>query len=192
MNADSVFWFYGFICGQDRCFIIDGTLLPLCQRCLGLYLGALLTAVWLAATGLWRRGMPHWGVLAVHLTVLLAALLGGLHVIDPGPVWRLTCGLWTGHVLTFWLVGASFRLWHLARPTGPASMTWRRSDVLQGLAVPLVLPLLAVAFPLAMKAGWEFWTGAALLGTALLGLATLAALLVAGYYLVKVRRRSAK
>ncbi len=48
---------FSFICGQGRCFVVDGTALPLCQRCLGLYAGAFLTTIWLVTSGIWRRGL---------------------------------------------------------------------------------------------------------------------------------------
>ena len=91
------------VCGQARCFTVDGRALPVCERCLGLYLGVLLTLAWLIASGIWRRGLPGRCVLCVHAMALLTAGLGGLHVIDAGPCWRLTCGLLTGHVTASWL-----------------------------------------------------------------------------------------
>ncbi len=32
---DSLTWIFSHICGQGRCFVIDGSPLPVCQRCLG-------------------------------------------------------------------------------------------------------------------------------------------------------------
>ena len=58
---------FSHFCGQGSCFVVDGAALPVCQRCLGLYVGALLTAVWLAATGIWRRGLGSWSVFLVTL-----------------------------------------------------------------------------------------------------------------------------
>jgi len=84
---------FSFICGQARPFVVDGMSLPLGQRCLGLYFGAEVTLAWVLATRLWRRGMPGTGVLALGAAMLIAAMLGGLHVIDPGPLWRFGFGL---------------------------------------------------------------------------------------------------
>jgi hypothetical protein len=58
---------FSFVCGQSRSFIADGAALPVCQRCLGLYLGAALTALWLLGTGIWRRGLPSWSVFLLNL-----------------------------------------------------------------------------------------------------------------------------
>ena len=95
---------FSHMCGQGRCFVVEGLPLPLCQRCLGLYLGAGLALLWLAATRPWRRGFPPLPVLALHAAALLMALAGGLHWLDLGPRWRFLCGLLTGYVLAHWFV----------------------------------------------------------------------------------------
>ena len=61
---------FGHLCGQGRPFVIDGAPLPVCQRCLGLYAGAAMTAAWLLASGVWRRGLPDRCILCVHLAML--------------------------------------------------------------------------------------------------------------------------
>jgi uncharacterized membrane protein len=116
--ADIIVKACSHLCGQARCFTVDGVALPLCQRCLGLYLGALVTLAWLIATGIWRRGLPGKWVIAVHVAALLAAGAGGLHAIDAGPRWRLACGLLTGHVTAFWLAAGIACLWRGAEPGG--------------------------------------------------------------------------
>jgi hypothetical protein len=78
---------------------------------LGLYLGAALTAGWLIGTGLWRRGLPSRRLFPLHAAILLAAMLGGVHMLDFGPTWRVLCGLWTGHVVIVWLLGGGRELW---------------------------------------------------------------------------------
>jgi hypothetical protein len=175
MNAEMIAELYSHICGQSRSFVADGTLLPVDQRCLGLYVGALLTAIWLLGTGVWRRGLPGRGVVALHAGLLFTAMLGGLHVIDPGPLWRLMLGFWTGHVALLWLVGAAVEMGQAARPDGAVSPAWRGSDSLQGLVFPLALAILAWAFPPLLALGWTFWTVAATLGVATLGAALAAA-----------------
>jgi hypothetical protein len=185
---------FSHLCGQGRCFVIDGAALPVCQRCLGLYIGALVTLACLAASGAWRRGLPSRGIFAVNVSALLAAMLGGLHVLDFGPLWRLACGMWTGQVATLWLIGGSVHLWQTAhaarsgkRDSGhnPAP-AWRRGEKVQALAVLAALTALAFCFDWAAPLGWTFWSALAVLGLAALaaavaiGLGGLAWTLIAG------------
>ncbi len=132
---------FGHLCGQGRCFVVDGATLPVCQRCLGLYVAAAVTGAWVVLARLWRRGLPPLAVVVGHLVVLTGAMLGGLHVIDSGPLWRLICGLGTGHVLLLWLVVGSACLCRAGR-VGEAPQRWRRVDSVLAL---VVAGLLAVA-----------------------------------------------
>lgn len=160
------------LCGQGRCFISDGVPLPVCQRCFGLYLGAFLTAVWLAATGAWRRGLPHRSIVALNSVMLVFALLGGLHSLDDGPGWRLLCGLWTGHVVLLWLVSGAAQVWPRALPRTHNGGTWRRAHTGQALAAPGLLALVAYGYILLPASGWYWWT--ALVGGGVLCLLTAA------------------
>jgi uncharacterized membrane protein len=172
--------FYAHLCSQSRCFAIDGQALPVCQRCLGLYVGAAVTLLWLAASGLWRRGLPSNRVLAAHVALLLVALAGGLHWIDPGPRWRLTCGLWTGHVTVLWLVGGAVLLRGAAprphaAPTPDAQTAWRLRETASALAMPLVFTVVAISFHHLEWLGWTLWTSLVAAGTLGLGSAVIAA-----------------
>ena len=104
---------FSYICGRNRCFVIDGAALPVCQRCLGLYTGAFFTLVWLILTRTCRRGLSSRSITLLHIAMILTAMAGGIHLLDTGPRWRLLCGLWTGHVITLWLLGDA--LWELTR-----------------------------------------------------------------------------
>jgi hypothetical protein len=150
------------VCSQSRCFEIGGAALPLCQRCLGLYSGFAVTVVWLALSGTWRRGLASNRVLALHAGVLLAALAGGLHWIDPGPRWRLACGLWTGHVAALWIIGGAvdqIRAWRpgLGKDRSGGEVGWTRRATVQAVfALPLLFGA-AMAFPGLDALGWWFW-----------------------------------
>ncbi len=177
---------FSHVCGQGRCFASDGQALPVCQRCLGLYLGAAATAAWMAASGIWRRGLPSWPVFIVHVLMLSAALVGGLHLLDAGPSWRALCGLWTGHVLTAWLIGGA---WHLRQSRrSKRQPPWQRAQKLQVISAAGLLAILAGALPLLSRRGWWLWTalagaGAAVLAGALaVGLASLVAWLAGGLW----------
>jgi len=178
---ESADYLFSFICGQARPFVIDGVPLPLSQRCLGLYAGSLLTVPWILGSGLWRRGLPNPGVVAVNVAMLLAAMLGGLHVVDPGPLWRFAFGLWTGHIAVLWLSGAAGNLRSLARPDREAE-PWRTRDVVRAVAFPVGLAALAASFPLLLPLGWTFWTAVGVLGAAALAVTLLAALSAAARY----------
>ncbi|MGA2266411.1 MAG: DUF2085 domain-containing protein [Phycisphaerae bacterium] len=136
---------FSHLCGQQQCFAIDGTALPLCPRCLGLYLGAAATAVWIVAGRLWRRGLPPVGVLVADGAALAAAMLGGLHWIAGGPAWRMICGLLSGHVFLLWLVSGAAHLWRAGRSSTPP-VPWRRGPTIGALAM----------IPLLVAAGWAF------------------------------------
>ncbi len=177
-----------YLCSQSRCFWIDQSPLPVCQRCLGLYTGFGLTVVWLALSGIWRRGLAPNAVLALHVGVLLTAMAGGLHWIDFGPRWRLACGLWTGHVAALWILGgmmetragvffrnAARRAFRRGYP-GPSS--WHRPAIAQAvLAVPLLFAL-AMTFYRLEHLGWWFWTVTALTGIVATFLTVAAAVVV--------------
>lgn len=173
---DTMNWLFSLVCGQGRPFIVDGMALPLCQRCLGLYAGAAATLLWLLPAGLPRRGLPGGAALLVQAGLLLAALLGGLHVIDIGPRWRLACGLWTGHVVMVWLLAAAAELRGGVAPSGATA----RSSTVRFVAFPVALGILAFAWPWVSGLGWWFWTGAAAAGmAAVLGAMIVAAMSVA-------------
>jgi len=179
---------FSYICGQARPFVVDGMPLPLDQRCLGLYLGAELTVAWMLAARLWRRGMPGTGVLALGGAMLFAAMLGGLHVIDPGPQWRFGFGLWTGHVAVLWLACAAGHLWASAGPDPRREPPWRAADTMAALVFPAALAALAALFPLLLPLGWWFWTAAAALGVVALAGTFVAAALAAAHCGISRRR----
>lgn len=166
---DIIVELFSHICGRGRCFVIDGEALPLCQRCLGLYLGAAVTAAWITARRVWSRGAPPGGVLTVQAAALLAAMLGGLHVIEGGPAWRLACGLWTGHVALVWLVAGAAELRQFDRPR------WPLGDTVTAQAVIPLLGLAAVGFAAYSPPPRLLWTVLALAGLACLASAVILA-----------------
>ena len=178
---------FSYVCGQGRCFVVDDAALPVCQRCLGLYVGAAGTGMWIILRGLWRRGFPPWPVFVGNVAALLAAMLGGLHVADFGPLWRLACGLWTGHVAVGWLVAGAAHL-RAGRPRVPAFAPWRPADRLLGCLWPPLLGALAWGFGPLLAFGRAFWTAAAAGGAVVLAASILIALVVAVEYGLAVRK----
>ncbi len=148
---------FGHLCGQARCFVADGVVLPVCQRCTGLYVGALLTGMWLLVGGAWRRGLPDLGVVCVHAGALIVALLGGLHVFDFGPAWRLMCGLWTGHVAMTWLVTGATQVRAWTRAASADEVAWSgRQTMAAWLAIAAPVAV-AAALTTAPPASWSLW-----------------------------------
>lgn len=188
--SDAVTTFFAHFCGQGRCFVVDGAPLPVCQRCFGLYAGAVLTALWLLGGGLWRCGLPARRVIAAHALLLIAAMLGGLHVLDGGPAWRVTCGLWTGHVALIWLLCGAVQLRSAAHLRGAPPGVWSRRHTIGALLAGPLLVLIGLIATAAPPAQWWCWTAfviagaAALLAAALDVLITLLLVLAA-----RVRRR---
>lgn len=158
---------YSHLCGQERCFLVDGASLPVCQRCLGLYVGAAVTLGGWIAAGLWRRGLPTGRVVVLHAALLATAMLGGLHVLDGGAAWRLLCGVWTGHVLFLWLAGS-------ARHLG-AEPRWTPRDELWAIGLWALVTLLAVTPHAWLWTGWWPVSAVVIAGTAALAVAAGAA-----------------
>ncbi len=197
MIEDALTAIFSHLCGQGRAFSLGGQALPVCERCLGLYAGAALTAAWLLATGVRRRGLPHLEGAVVQSAALLAAMAGGLHWVDAGPVWRLACGLWTGHVAMAWLVGGANHLRRPAQPAPAADEPWPWGKRLQTVLAPAVLAAGAWAFARWAAAGGPgpaAWYGASALvvlgAAALLAALARAAVLSATYLLGALRRRT--
>ena len=159
---------YTHFCGEGRYFVVDGVALPVCQRCLGLFTGAALTGVWLFSSGVWRRGLPSRRMFLIHAAILLAAMLGGIHVIDFGQSWRLLCGLWTGFVVVLWLVGGTRHLWHASLRGAPVGLAWSQRDELHSTLATAVLTGLAFAIPRWLLLGRYVWTALIIAGAVVL------------------------
>jgi hypothetical protein len=166
--VDAVTNFFAHLCSQGRCFVLDGEALPICQRCFGLYAGAAVTGAWLLLAGGWRCGLPNRAAGWVQGIALFAAMLGGLHAIDAGPAWRLTCGLWTGHVAALWLTGAGVQLAQVALPDVRLMRAWRRPQNVQLLAACPILAAAAWIFATRVETGWLACTVVACVGAAFL------------------------
>jgi uncharacterized membrane protein len=100
---------FSLFCSQipDRSFMIVGHFLPCCQRCTGVYLGMGISALYLLVSRLCGKPMPSRRI--IHMNVLGIALMPifGLHLLDPGPAWRLWSGLLFGNGLIFLMLPAT-------------------------------------------------------------------------------------
>lgn len=94
---------FSFLCNQApaRCFHIAGHLMPLCQRCTGLYIGMGFTFIWFLLSRNYNRGLPPRRIVYVNVICLLVMPVFGFHLLDPGPAWRLWSGLIYGNAIVF-------------------------------------------------------------------------------------------
>lgn len=98
---------FGWVCGQNplHTWAPGGVLLPCCQRCTGLYIGAALAA----ALHFWLRPRLSNRFLEAHGVCLLQMVPFGFHWLPQGPELRTFTGLLFGFgVTTFlWLIPAA-------------------------------------------------------------------------------------
>jgi uncharacterized membrane protein len=160
------------LCGQDPAHIWapGGVLLPLCQRCTGLYAGAGIAAL----LHLWLRPKLSGRLLEVHGAFLLFMVPFGFHWLPQGPFLRAVTGVVFGFgVFTFlWLpISASIMAptrWPVPRPANPvrASRLYAIMMALTLVAVPFLGAFggAVAAHLLSLVAGW----GAAALAGAIM------------------------
>jgi len=185
MVMETLTEFFSYVCGRNRCFVIDGQALPVCQRCLGLYAGVLCTLAWLVLSRAYRRGLPSRSITLLHIAMILTAMAGGIHLLDPGPRWRLLCGLWTGHVITLWLIGAGIQLRFLSDSRSVLQPPWRIQENIGALITASGVTLLALLFPYLQILGGFFWSIVILLGFLAIGGILLYSILSLTTYLKK-------
>jgi uncharacterized membrane protein len=87
---DSLAHLFSFVCGQHpgHIWAPGGVELPLCQRCAGLYTGALWALAWL----LLLRPPVTTGFLRAQAVLLLQMAPAGFHWVQQGPVLRTLSG----------------------------------------------------------------------------------------------------
>ena len=100
---------FSFLCHQNpaRSFCIDGMLLPLCQRCTGLYVGIGISFIWLLINRYYKKGLPPRNIIYVNIASLVIMGVFGYHLLDPGPGWRLWSGLVFGNAVAFLILPGS-------------------------------------------------------------------------------------
>jgi len=101
--------FFGAVCGQhpEHTWAPGGLLLPVCQRCTGLYAGAAVAAF----LHVFPRPKPSSRWLELHGAFLLLMVPFGFHWIPQGPSLRSITGVLFGFgVLMFLRLPVSFRL----------------------------------------------------------------------------------
>jgi uncharacterized membrane protein len=158
---------FALVCGQHpaHTWSFGGALLPFCQRCTGLYVGAAFGLVLHVV----YRPRPRSGLLWVHGLLLLQMAPQGFHLVPQTPWLRLVSGhlFGTGVVAYLWLMAAS------PSPEGRDPDVGRNRLYLVSVALSLALVVLLVL-------SGDAWAGAALSSVGSLGLGGLLALVAIG------------
>ncbi len=137
---------FSFLCSQDvsRSFGIEGLLLPLCQRCTGVYVGMGISFVWLLANRYYKKGLPPRSVIYVNIASLAIMPIFGFHLLDPGPGWRLWSSLIFGNAVTFLILPGS----SLICNEGKAAKGYTRLSTLSFFVVFIFLNTISLWFPI--------------------------------------------
>jgi uncharacterized membrane protein len=142
-----------------RSFHLDSRQMPLCARCSGQYLGAVLGLAYQAVVGRRRVGRPSWGIILVLATFLVAYGVDGVNsyfhlpplmsafpdlprLYEPSNTLRLLTGTGIGLGIAVALFPAfNSTVWKDTDPR-PAINGWRSFGILVGVAFILDLLVL--------------------------------------------------
>jgi uncharacterized membrane protein len=154
---------FSHICGQGHSWVLGDQTLPFCQRCTGLYVGALLGLVLLLVF----RPRPRAAIYWIHGVFLLLMIPFGFHLIEHGSLLRTITGTLFGFGLVYYLALNPITAWRWWKPGEPR-------------AVALYLLLMVMALVLLLVAVTSGGSIAAFVvsGLGALGLASLCALVV--------------
>jgi len=137
---------FSFLCHQNvaRSFEINGLLLPLCQRCTGVYLGMGISFIWLLANRYYKKDLPPRSIIYVNIISMLIMPVFGFHILDPGPAWRLWSGLIFGNAVAFLVLPGS----SLICNDGKAAQSYTRLSTLSFFLVFILLNTIPLWFPI--------------------------------------------
>jgi uncharacterized membrane protein len=183
------------LCGQyaPHVWAPDGLPLPCCQRCAGLYTGAVIALL----LQVFLRPRPNAAWRWFHAAQLLQIVPLGLHWLQQGPVLRSWSGLWLGFAAVFFLWAAPGR-WFAACGFGSKAVVPKpspgrgggRGFYLGALAVSMILVPVAGAHGGAV--GAVALTVFALAGVITLALLALANLVLAAAWLARLTLKGAE
>jgi uncharacterized membrane protein len=134
---------FSFVCGQVNCWHAATVTSAACQRCTGLYVGALIAAALFAIL----RPRPTSLSLWLHGLAMLAIIPFGYHLVPHGPILRAATGQLFGYGMAYYLLlvpADRFNLWcsSVPYPSRPLwARVWGRSFYTISLlvAIPLVI-----------------------------------------------------
>jgi len=151
---------FSHVCGQAHCWAPGGVVMPVCERCLGLYLGAL----WSLGLILTLRAAPSRALVWLHGMAMLAMPPFGYHFVPHGPIVRTVTGFLFGVGMVYYLVLIPADVLHLER------FTSNRPVIPYVVAALIPLPWILLAAKYGSRLAGSFL---ALLAFAGLALATL-------------------
>lgn len=162
------------VCEQDptHTLALGGRLLPLCSRCTGMYLGALVAIAFLSGNGRASR-FPSKGKIVLLAVFLLAFMVDGLNstaaelwpsaaLYTPNNILRLASGLGMGVIIANLLLPLWNQTYWAESSDQPVLNSWRQLAILF---------LLETAAGAALLSGWSWlYFPAALLATGMVPL----------------------
>ena len=137
---------FSFLCHQNaaRSFDIDGLLLPLCQRCTGVYVGMGISFIWLIANRYYKKSLLPRSIIYVNIVSVAIMPIFGFHLLDPGPGWRLWSGLIFGNAVAFLILPGS----SLICNEGKVAKSYTRLSTLSFFVMFIFLNTIPFWFPI--------------------------------------------
>ncbi|MDT8070975.1 MAG: DUF2085 domain-containing protein [Terriglobia bacterium] len=138
---------FSHICGQVNCWHAGGVVSAACQRCTGLYIGALVAAIAFVTF----RPRPTSRSLWLHGIAMLLMLPFGYHLVPQSTVVRAITGQLFGYGMSFYLLllpADRFDFWCTGIPT--ISSVWYLISLIT--AIPVILLGATSGSPLAVTA----------------------------------------
>lgn len=138
---------FSHVCGQVNCWHAGGVVSAACQRCSGLYIGALVATVAFVTF----RPRPTSRSLWLHGIAMLLMLPFGYHLIHQNAFLRAITGQFFGYGMTFYLLllpADRFDLWQTRAPA--FSRLWYPMSLVA--AIPVILLVATSGTPQAIVA----------------------------------------
>lgn len=126
---------FSLVCGQFHCWSPGGVSMPVCERCLGLYVGGL----WGLALVVCLRASPTRVMLWLHGMAMLVMLPFGYHFVPQGPIVRTATGFLFGVGMVYYLALTPAEVLHLER------LTKARPSLPYAFVAFMPLPLILLA-----------------------------------------------
>jgi uncharacterized membrane protein len=160
---------FSWFCGQTHCWAPGGRLMPVCERCMGLYVGVFAAAVLIL---LLRPRITN-SLLWINGLMMLSMIPFGYHLVPHGALVRTATGFFFGVGLFFYSLLIPGQLLSIdLRPHRVHSFVY-------ACATAAPLPILMFA-----AAKGPLWSGVALSILSIVGLIIIGAMLLLNFFLL--------